>query len=121
MKLGKIGLVLVVVIALVGLYYFAPNLLQGIGSDEVRLSVRIVNVPDYIADDMTARYWLDGNEVGSSFTVKVGTSHSFQVWAVNGDGTLYATFTKMFNAPDESGSYALEIDGTTRTVTVVSL
>lgn len=122
MKLGKIGLVLVVVVALVGVYYFAPNLLSGVGSDEARLTVRLVNVPSYVPDDLTIYTFLDGNpfDIDDSFTVKIGSSHSLLINAFNPDGTLYVSYAKMFTAPEESGNYILQFDSTTRVVTVIS-
>jgi hypothetical protein len=123
MKFGKVSLVLVVVIALVGVYFFAPNLLSGVASDEARLTIRLVNVPSYVPiDDLTIYSYLDGSpmDIDDSFTVKVGSSHSFQINAFNPDGTLYSSYAKMFTAPDQSGSYILEFDATTRVVTVIS-
>ncbi len=122
MKFGKLSLVLVVVIALVGVYFFAPNLLTGVASDEARLTIRLVNVPSYVPDDLTMYTYLDGSpmDIDDSFTVKIGSSHSFQINAFNADGTLYVSYAKMFTAPEESGNYILQFDATTRVVTVIS-
>ena len=119
MKFGKLGLVLVVVIVLAGAYFFVPNLLMGVGSDEARMTVKFVNIPEFLPDDLTINYYIDGEPIGSTFSLPVGTSHSLQLWVLNSDGTLYATYTRMLVVPEKSGDYTLQIDGTTRVITVI--
>jgi hypothetical protein len=119
MKLGRIGIVLVVVIALVGLYYFAPNLLMGVDNNEVRITPKYVNIPSYVPEDITVLNFIDGNPVGGSFVVDVGSTHSFTFRAMNPDGTIYAEITRVITAPSESGNYNLVIDGTTRMMDLV--
>jgi hypothetical protein len=60
-------IVLVVLIALVGVYYYAPNLLQGVGSNEVRVTPKYVNIPSYIPNDLVVTTYLDGVQVHGSF------------------------------------------------------
>ncbi len=111
--------VLVVLIALVGIYFYAPNLLQGIGSNEVRVTPKYVNIPDYIPTDLTVRTFLDGVETHGSFVVDVGSTHSFTMRASYPSGTIYAEITKMMTFPSESGAYDLVVDGTTATMELV--
>lgn len=112
MKL-KLGLVLVVVIALLGVWYFAPNVLQGIGDNECRMNLTYGAPPLGAPDDITMRAWVDGVEVDwdGSFTVAVGSSHSIHYTVYYPSGLIYADFARMFNAPSEPGNYDLLLDG----------
>jgi len=112
-------IVLVVLIALVGVYFYYPSLLQGVASDEARLNVKYVNVPSYVPNDLTVQLWLDGSPVGSSFTVHLSTSHSLTFRATLSSGAIYAERTLMFVAPSVAGNYNALIDGTTGTLQVV--
>ena len=121
MRFGKISLVLVVVIALVGVYYFAPNLLNGVASDEVRISPKYVNVPVYTPDDLTIQVWVDGTEVdANSFTLKVGSTHSITIRATLPNGAIYGERTMMMVMPSESGNYDLVIDARIGTMELVA-
>jgi hypothetical protein len=120
MKFGKVSLVLVVVIALVGVYFFAPNLLSGVASDEVRISVKYINIPEFAPDDLTVLLWLDGNSIDDVFVVDVGSPHSLTFRAMYADGSIYGEATRMFTAPAESGNYDMIIDGTTRMMELVA-
>lgn len=119
MKFGKIGIVLVVVIALVGVYFFAPDLLSGVGSDEVRITPKYTNIPGYTPDDLTILTFLDGVSVDGSFIVKVGSTHSFTLRVLLPSGAIYGEVTRIITAPLEAGNYNMVIDGTTRTMELV--
>ena len=121
MRFGKLGIVLVVVIALVGVYYFAPNLLSGVASDEVRISPRYVNMPVYTPDDLAVQAWVDGTEVdANSFTLKVGSTHSITIRATLPTGAIYGERTMMMVMPSESGNYDLVIDARIGTMELVA-
>lgn len=125
MKFRKLGIVLVVVIAVVGVYFFAPNLLSGVPSDQAKLKISFVNVPAYVpSDSLKVECYLDEVHVGSvgdTFIVPLGSSHSYRVVATNPDGTVYAIYNGMFNAPSKTGTYSLVLDATSGSLQVVDL
>jgi hypothetical protein len=116
----KIGIVLVVLIALVGVYFFAPNMLGIAGSGEVMLTPKYVNVPAYTPEDLTIQIFVDGNQVDASgFTVKCGSTHSFTIRAILPTGAVYGERTMMLTMPSESGNYDVVMDASIGTVQLV--
>ncbi len=109
----------IVVLAFVGIYYYAPNMLQGIGSNEVRITPKYVNVPSYLPEDLTVQTFVDGVEAQGSFSVDVGSTHSLTFRVLYSSGLIYGETTRMFTAPSESGNYDMVIDGTARTMELV--
>ena len=112
-----VGLVLV---ALVGVYFFAPNMLGIAGSGEVRLTPKYINVPSYTPEDLTIQIFVDGNQVDASgFTVKCGSTHSFTLRATLPSGAVYGERTVMLTMPSESGNYDVVMDASIGTVQLV--
>ena len=112
-----VGLVLV---ALVGVYFFAPNLLGIAGSGEVMLTPKYINVPSYTPEDLTIQIFVDGNQVDASgFTVKCGSTHSFTIRAILPTGAVYGERTMMLTMPSESGNYDVVMDASIGTVQLV--
>ena len=106
-------LVIVGIAVIVGLYFYAPNVLQGVPSGQARMHLTYGTPPLGAPTDGSLQVSVDGAPVDSDafFNVPVGTTNSVHYTVYFSSGLIYADFARMFTAPSESGSYNLLLDG----------